>query len=77
MLDWFENIKDQEQLNFIQIDIVEFYPSITTELLNEAISYAQKFTKVDDLTLKTILNSRKSILFNDEDVWVKKDNQHL
>ena len=61
---WFKNIKDKEQLNFIQIDIAELYPSITTELLNEAISYAQKFTNVDDRILKTIFNSRKSILLS-------------
>ena len=74
MLDWFKNIENKEQFNFIQIDIVEFYPSITSELLNEAIAYAQIHTNVDDLELKAIFNSRKSLLFNDEEIWVKKDS---
>ena len=33
-LTWFKNIKQKKNKKFLQLDIVEFYPSITEELLD-------------------------------------------
>ena len=64
VIEWFKAIKNKSKSSFIKFDIVEFYPSITKELLSKAIEYA----------LKTIYHARKSLLFDKNNVWVKKDN---
>ena len=37
-LDWFINIPNKDQRSFITFDIVNFYPSISRKLLNDALS---------------------------------------
>ena len=37
VLKWFQGLKQKHKLNFIQFDIVNFYPSIREELLPKAI----------------------------------------
>ena len=37
VITWFENIKNKNKCIFIQYDIVEFYPSISEDLLKRAI----------------------------------------
>ena len=41
VINWFNAIKDKSQCCFIQLDIVEFYPSITESILDKAISFAR------------------------------------
>ena len=40
VLDWFKSIKNKKIFKFISFDIVSFYPSITLELLVEALEWA-------------------------------------
>ena len=56
------------------MDIVEFYPSISEELLNRSISFARSITTISDLVINIIHHSRKSLLFDRTSVWVKKRN---
>ena len=58
----------------MKFDIVEFYPSISKELLSKAIEYAQSVTTIEEKVIKTIYHARKSLLFDKDNVWVKKDN---
>ena len=46
------------------MDIVNFYPSITEKLFNEAINFARKLTPITDETIEIIKNARKSLLFS-------------
>ena len=56
---------------FIQFDIKDFYPSITEEILEEAISFAKSLTDIDDHKIRTIKHWRKSLLFHNNVAWKK------
>ena len=74
VIEWFEAIQNKSKISFIKFDIVEFYPSISKELLSKAIEYAQSVTTIEEKVIKTIYHARKSLLFDKDNVWVKKDN---
>ena len=71
---WFKNIKSKSSSSFIKFNIVDFYPSISKDLSLKAINFAKSVTPIQDKFTETILYSRKALLFNKNDVWVKKDN---
>jgi hypothetical protein len=58
----------------MQFDIVDFYPSITENLLMDAINYAAQHTDVSDKDIEIIMHARKSLLFNKDEPWIKKTN---
>ena len=61
----------------MQFDI-EFYPSSSKELLLKAITYAKTLVNISNEKINTIMHSRKSLLFNNTDIWIKKmDTQIL
>ena len=72
VITWFENIESKNNSKFTQFDIVEFYPSISQSLLMNSLNFARTITDIDDDVINTILHSRKSLLFNNDDVWMKK-----
>ena len=81
VLGWFDRIGNKSRKSFLQLDIVEFYPSITPQLLDKALHFAET---TGGVTLtpqqkKIILHSRKSLLFSSDGigkkVWQKKDSQ--
>ena len=61
-IEWFKLLKNKKNLSFIIFDIVSFYPSISLELLEEAIEWAKQFVDVTDEERKIILESRKTLL---------------
>ena len=73
VIEWFVPIDDKHKCSFIQLDIKEFYPSITKNILNQAIIFAKKHTTVTDKDIRTINHCRKSLLFQNEDA-LKKEN---
>ena len=42
--DWFSNLKRKQQCTFFCFDIVDFYPSITEQLLNQALDFAAQYS---------------------------------
>ena len=54
------------------MDIKEFYPSITKEILNKALNFAKNITSISDEEMRTIYHCRKSLLFFDNAPWKKK-----
>ena len=72
VIDWFNSIPDRAKLKFIKFDIVEFYPSITEDLLAKSLEYAQTLTDISDSEKAIIWHSRKSLLFNNSSTWTKK-----
>ena len=64
VINWFNNIENKKYCSFIQFDIKEFYPSITEEILEQAISFAKSLTDIDYHKIITIKHSRKSVLFH-------------
>ena len=73
VIEWFKAIKNKVKERFIMFDIAEFYPSISTELLDSSISFAKSLIDIEGKIIKTINHARKSLLFDDSGAWVKKD----
>ena len=59
---------------FIRLDIDSFYPSITESLLSKAISFAKNYTTISDKDIDIIMHCRKSLLFDNETAWTKKNH---
>ena len=72
VIEWFKAVKTKNKCSFIKFDIVDFYPSISEELLSKAIAYAQSVTTIEEKLMRTIYHSRKSLLFDRDNVWIKK-----
>ena len=62
----------QRKSEFIKFDIVDFYPSITEELLIKSLNYAKSIKAIDDNVVKVIMRSLKSLLFDRGNVKKKK-----
>ena len=73
VINWFKNIENKSMYKFAIFDIKEFYPSITENLLKKALKFAEKHTQITDQEKSIIHQARKSLLFNNEHVWMKKE----
>ena len=71
-LDWFINIPNKDQHSFIAFDIVNFYPSISHKLLDDALSFAASYTDISTEDKRIIFHTKQSLLFNDNVPWNKK-----
>ena len=56
---------------------MDFYPSISKDLLTNAINFASTITTIDKKVVDTIMQSGKSLLFSNNEIWVKKDNPNF
>ena len=77
VIQWFKNIKNKNSCTFTTFDIDEFYPSITQKLLSDAINFASSHTNISQNEKEVILHCRKSLLFSDNDHWVKNDDNNF
>jgi hypothetical protein len=75
VINWFTSLKNMDELTFMIFDVVDYYPSISEELLSKAITWAKQHTTISDLEEKTIKHARISLLYDHTGkVWMKKDN---
>ena len=74
VITWFKSIVSKRRSSFIRFYIVDFYPSISEELLARSINYAKAIINTEEEVIKTVFHARKSLLFDITRVWVKKDN---
>ena len=66
VLTWFKGIQPKRGRAFLQCDIVEYYPSISENLLNKALSFAgRKGVLIDEKEADIIRHSRKAFLFSE------------
>lgn len=77
VLSWFKNIPNKSCCRFLQMDIVDFYPSISEKLLRKAITYANSFSPIEDEIINIIMHCRKSLLFDDGTLWTKKNSPNF
>ena len=77
VITWFKKIKSKSISPFTKFDIVDFYPFISKELLINASNFAKSVTPIQKKFIEPILHSRKALLFNKSDVWVKEDNPNF
>ena len=74
VLSWFKVIPNKANTVFINFDIDAFYPSITEDLLNKALDYAQQFVTIPREDRELYLHTKSSILYSGATPWVKKEN---
>ena len=75
VITWFKNIKSKKTSSFVNFDVENFYPSISIDLFTDTISYAKTVTNINDDLLSIIMQSRKTLLFNNNETWVKKTRE--
>jgi glutaredoxin-related protein len=63
---WFNTLENKSTFSFIVFDVVDFYPSISENLLSQALNYASQFIEISQQQIfNIIMHSRKSLLFNE------------
>ena len=72
VIDWFITI--QKKHSFVIFDIKDFYRSIKEKLWIKALKFAESYTDISDEDKKIINHSRKSLLFNNQQAWIKKES---
>ena len=72
VLQWFKGLENKSSLEFIQFDIVNFYPSITEKLFDDAIEFARTIIDIPQNIVDIVKNARESLLFHDGKVWQKE-----
>ena len=77
VIHWFRNLKNKNQLKFIQFDICEFYPSISEDLLDQALDFASDFVMISDSDKGIIKQVRKSVIYNGGTPWIKKGDRNF
>ena len=58
----FESIKTKQK--FISIDVKDFYPTITQEMLSKCLTFTETKVQITEDDKKIIYHSRKSLLFD-------------
>ena len=74
VIDWFNNLKDKQRLSFIEFDIIDFYPSITENILKKALDWAKNIVNITEEEISTIFQSKKALLFFKDQCWIKQWN---
>ena len=73
-LRWFGGLSHKHKLHFFTFDVDTFYPSITLQLLKNAIAWARQFCPISGLDEEVFMHCRRTFLFHDGKAWVKREN---
>ena len=77
VLSWFNSIQHKDMYSFIAFDVVEFYPSISIELLSEALQFASEYDTITDNERHIIIQAKSSLLYSYGEPWGKKTSSNL
>ena len=72
VINWFEKLENKSDLYFLQLDIVDYYPSITKEVFEKALNFAKGHVNISKSDFDLFMNSRDSLLFHKNTTWKKK-----
>ena len=76
VISWFSGLPNKERLKFISFDVVSMYPSISEDLLKNALQWAGTLTNISNQDMETIMGCKTSLLYdNNKNVWKKKGTQ--
>ena len=70
---WFNHLRNKQKLLFIQFNVVNFYGSISQDLLENSLTFAARHTRISASTKSTIMQATNSFLFSDKQAWVKQN----
>ena len=71
VIDWFNDIPDKNKCSFLIFNIQELYPSISEELLRNAIQFASENMNINETEKNAIFHCRKSLLYHNKEPWIK------
>ena len=77
VLQWFKNLPNKCDSAFISFDVVEFYPSITEDLLGRALDFASNYVTISAADRHVIMHAKQSLLFSNETPWQKRNSNTL
>ena len=72
VIDWFESTPDKKSKCFVKYDIVDFYPSITSNSITKALKFARKYTDIPQKSEEMIRHSCNTLMFHNNEPWVKR-----
>ena len=72
-MDWFITIQEKHLHSIVSFDIKDFYPS-KENLLIKALKFAESYTDISDEDKRIINQSRKSLLFSNQQAQIKKES---
>ena len=76
-IEWFKAIPEKKKHAFITFDVCDFYPSISEDLLLNALDYASKFTTITQQDRHIIIHAKKSLLYHQNSPWTKKNTSDM
>ena len=59
-------------MKFVMLDIKDFYPSITQDLLNKALNFSSEYIYISKRDINVINHARISLLFDWSHARIKK-----
>ena len=77
VIDWFKGTPTRRNSTFLTFDVVSFYPSISKELLHNAIVFAKRHTSITPLEAEIILHAKDTLLFHNNKTWQKANTDDL
>ena len=77
VLNWFNSIQCKAPCSFITFDVVDFYPSISIDLLNAALDFASQHVYISNDDRHIILQAKTSLLYSNGELWAKKTSSNL
>ena len=76
-LAWFRQLEDKARLSFIVCDIVDYYPSITANLLDQALNWAAGVVEISEDDKALFHHTKNSLLWHKGSTWVKKGEKNF
>ena len=77
VIEWFKGLGKKSKHTFVCFGIIEFYPSISEDLLKAALDFTKQHTTIPQQDTKIIFHSRKSLLFDKDKPWIKRGGNSL
>ena len=62
VLEWFSNFQEKNKLSFLVFNTVDFYHSLSEDLLKKCLTWARKYTGVSDTKIDTIMHVQQTLL---------------
>ena len=77
VIDWFKAIENKKNKKFIQFDIDNYYASVTPELWDKTLDWAQSKVDITQQQRKILTESKKNFLFHRNTLWAKKGENNF
>ena len=71
-LAWYRLLDNKAALSFVVCDIVDYYPSITADLLDQALDWAAGWCQISQDDRELFKHTKDSLLWHEGCTWVKR-----